>query len=381
MWQPLVVLVGWLYEHFFLLLPLPHPLQAAYLSNPGVTWLTIALLFRLWYLVPWWRRQHKSDDLATPHAGTPGEPYYENVRQRFADYQAAFQRWEPQIRLNFPIWRYYKRLATDQPDIIWRGRVLIIEKSLLERDRLQDLQPALARELMYYQCDDVALRDILAYYELSTEGCQQLWFNVFGLYVSWPIRWINTIAWPGYWDDRVEVADEFAFGVGQGYLLYTQIDEQIRQEEALKAERGVLAREIAHLKERLNVFQERATIRDWTVPGEDRPQSNYARSTDGYTLGLTDDYGQGHFMKKWNELRQHLKELRGRDHQLEQLEATFRVTHPMLEERRGLLAAHLGSEQTWRERQGIASPDQLAAFPGAQKLSGLASGTGRSTQA
>jgi hypothetical protein len=262
MWQPLVGLVGWLYEHFFLLLPLPHPLQAAYLSNPGVTWLTIALLFRLWYLVPW---------------------------------------------------------------------------------------------------------------------CQQLWFNVFGLYVSWPIRWINALAWPGYWDDRVEVADEFAFGVGQGYLLYTQIDEQIRQEEALKAERGVLAREIAHLKERLNVFQERATIRDWTVPGEDRPRSNYDRSTDGYTLGLTDDYGQGHFMKKWNELRQHLKELRGRDHQLEQLEATFRVTHPMLEERRGLLAAHLGSEQTWRERQGIASPGQPAALSGAQKLSGLASGTGGST--
>jgi hypothetical protein len=147
MWRPVVGISEWLYAHFFLLLPLPHSVQVAYLHNPGITWLTIALLFRLWYLVRWLRQRSKSDDLAKPLAGTPGEPYYENVRRRFADYQAAFERWEPKIQLKFPSWRYYKRLTTDQPNLFWRGRVLIIEKGLLEPNRLQDLQVELAREV------------------------------------------------------------------------------------------------------------------------------------------------------------------------------------------------------------------------------------------
>jgi hypothetical protein len=180
LWHPLVLAAVWPYEYFFMLLPLPSLMPPAYLHNAGLTWLTIALLFRLWYLGRWMYERGRSKDLAKPHSGTPGDSYYENVRRRFADYQAAMARWEPKHELRRPTWRYYKRLATDQPDLFWRGRTLVIEKSLLEPDRLPDLQPALARELMYYQCEDIAFRDILHYYQLSTTGRHKLWLNLFG---------------------------------------------------------------------------------------------------------------------------------------------------------------------------------------------------------
>jgi hypothetical protein len=232
---------------------------------------------------------------------------------------------------------------------------------------------------MYYQCEDVAFRDILAYYELSTVGCQQFWCNVFGLYFSWPMRWINALIWPEYWDDRVEVADEFCFGAGQGHLLYAQIDAQIQQEEALKAERGALAREIARLQEYSDVFQSRASIQDWTVPGEDRPEFEYRSSNEGYPLGFGDD-GYHHFVKKWDEVKQHSDSLKRRDSRLEKQEVHFRVMHPMLEERRGLLAAHLGSERTWMEQQGIAPSSSPATLSEGGRSSRLVGKTGESSE-
>lgn len=362
MWHPLDVAVVWLYEHFFLLLPLPHPLQAAYLHNAGLTWLTIALLFRLLYLVRWMHQRSTSKDLAKPHAGTPGDAYYENVRRRFADYQAALERWEPKIELRLPTWRYYKRRTTNQPDMFWRGRTLVIEKSLLEPDRLQELQPELACELMYYQCEDIAFRDILAYYHLGSAGYRQFWFNLLGLYFSWPIALINELVWPDYWNERVSVADEFAFGAGQGPLLYFQVDAKIQQEEALKQERGELAREIAQLQERWNAFQNKANIQDWTIPGEDPNERSSYHTYDGYSIGSSSNSAYGRFTMKWSELTQQIAELKQRDHRLGEQEAKLHEVRPMLEERRGLLAARLGSEQTWRKQHGIPPPSQTAAL-------------------
>lgn len=352
--KPLSTRALWLYEHFIALLSLPRFLQSAFLSNAGLAWLTIAILFRLMYLLQNVRHRHaQSKDLAKPHSGSPGDHYWETVRQRFKDYREALERWKPKVALRTPAWRYYKRLYTSQPDIYWRGRTLVIEKSLLSSDRVQELGPCLARELMYYNCEDVAFMGILASYPDHLTRGLVLW-NVLGFYVSFPVILANSFLWPSYWNQRVKVADEFAYALGQGHLLYFHIDMQVRQEEAIQQERREIAREIAQLEQQSQIFESQASISDWSLLDDDTRGYGYEsyRNTSG---------SQERFYRAWNRLSVQISELRKRDHQLGTQELKARSVRPMLEERRGQLAARLGTEQNWREQHGIISP--LSAIP------------------
>jgi hypothetical protein len=337
-----------LYEHCIALLSSPRFLQSAFLHNTGLIWLTIAILFRLVYLLQYVRCRARSKDLAKPHSGSPGDQYWEAVQRRFKDYREALERWEPKVPLRTPIWRYYKRLQTSQPDMYWRGRILVIEKSLLEPDRLQELAPYLARELMYYNCEDVAFMDILATYPDHLTRRLVLW-NVLGFYVSFPVILAKSFLWPGYWNERVKVADEYAYALGQGHLLHYHIDIQIRQEEALQQERREIAREIAQLEQQSKVFENQASIGDWSLPGDDTRAYSY--ETYHNTSG-----SQERFSLAWNRLSVRINELRKRDLQLGIQELEVRSVRPMLEERRGQLAARLGTEQSWMEQQGVTSP-------------------------
>ena len=117
-----------LYEHIHHAAVAPSFLAIVVLVNTGSTWLTIAILFRLVYLLRYVRHRAQSKDLAKPHSGSPGDHYWEIVQQRFRDYRGALERWEPKFALRTPTWRYYKRLQTGQPDMFWRGRKLVIEE-------------------------------------------------------------------------------------------------------------------------------------------------------------------------------------------------------------------------------------------------------------
>ena len=63
-WLPKPLSIGTLrlYEHFIALLSLPRFLQLAFLSNTGSIWLTIAILFRLVYLLQYVRSRAQSKE-------------------------------------------------------------------------------------------------------------------------------------------------------------------------------------------------------------------------------------------------------------------------------------------------------------------------------
>ena len=232
--------------------------------------------------------------------------------------------------------------------MFWRGRRLVIAKSLLEPERLQELAPYLARELMYYNCEDVAFMDILASYPDHFTRRLVLW-NVLGLYISFPVILAKSFLWPSYWNQRVKVADDYAYALGQGHLLHYHINMQVRQEEALKRERGVIAREIAELQQQSRVFANQESIRNWSLTGDDARVYGY-ESYHG-TSG-----SQERFYRAWNRLSVRISELRKRDLQLGMQELKAHDVRPMLEERRGQLAARLGTEQSWMEQHGITAP-------------------------
>lgn len=346
--EPLRRDASWLYERLVALLPLPPGLQSALLRSAGLSWLTIAMLFHLVYAVRYLSRRYLSKDMARPHDGTPGDHYWEAVGRCFRDYREALERWEPKFALRTPTWRYYKRLQTSQPDMVWRGRTLVIEKSLLEPDRLQELAPYLARELMYYNCEDVAFRDILNSYPDRLTWWLILW-NVLGFYVCLPVILAKTFLWPSYWKERVKVADEFAYALGQGGLLHFHIDMQVRQKEALQLERREIAREIARLEQQSQVFQNQASIGDWNLPGDDSRAYGYESNHGSYGF-------QERFYRAWNRLAVRINELRKRDLQLGIQELEEHSVRPMLEERRGQLTARLRTEQSWMEQRGITPP-------------------------
>jgi hypothetical protein len=337
-----------LYEHIITLLSHPRFLNSAFLPNTGLIWLAIAILFRLVYLLLYVRRRAQSKDLAKAHSGSPGDHYWETVQQRFKDYRGALERWKPKIALRTPTWRYYKRLYTSQPDMYWRGRTLMIEKRLLSSDLVQELGPCLARELMYYNCEDIAFMDILASYPDHLTRRLFMW-NLLGFYVSFPVILAKSLLWPSYWTERIKVADEYAYALGQGHLLHYHIDMQIRQEEALQEERSGIAREIAQLEQQSQVFENQASIRDWSLPDEDTRAYSY--ETYHNTAG-----SQERFWRVWNRLSVRISELRKRDLQLGIQELKAHSVRPMLEERRGQLAARLGTEQSWMEKRGITTP-------------------------
>jgi cell division protein FtsB len=328
----------WLYERPFVLLSLPHPVQSAFLHNAGLSWLLIAVLFRLGYLLRFLHYRALSKDLAKPYPGAPGEQYWEAVQRRFKDYREAIQRWEPGFTLRTPTWRYYKRLQTGQPDLFWCGRTLVLEKSLLEPERLQELGPYLARELMYFNSEDVTFRDILAYYPDRLSRQLILW-HLLGFCIFLPAMLAKQIIWPSYWDERVLVADNFAYVLGQGHLLHFHIDIQVRQEESIRRERAEIAREIARLNTQWQVFQNKANIQDWSLPSDNRYYESY-----GSYYGSRE-----RFNRAWNQLSIRINELRSRDLELGAQELKAHQARPMLEERRGQLAARLGTEQSWMD--------------------------------
>jgi hypothetical protein len=358
--EPLRGDVTRLYERLVALLPLPPSLQSALSYNAGLSWLTIAVLIHLAYAVRYLCRRRLSSDLARAHAGVPGDHYWEAVERCFRDYREALERWEPRVTLKTPSWRYYKRLQTGEPDMAWRGRTLVIEKSLLEPDRLQELAPYLARELMYYNCEDVTIREVLNSYPDRLTCWLVLW-NLLGLYVCLPVLLAKTYLWPSYWRERVMVADEYAYGLGQGGLLHFHIDMQVRQEEALREERREIAREIVRLEQQSRVFQAQASIGDWSLPGDDARTYSYesSYSSSGF---------QKQFNKTWNQLAARINELRKRDVQLGVQELAAHSVRPMLEERRGQLSARLRTEQRWMEQCGITPPPPIVPLPTAQEL-------------
>jgi hypothetical protein len=109
----------------------------------------------------------------------------------------------------------------------WRGRLLLIDQSLLASDRQQDLAPALAHQLAYYNSDDLWYCAFLECYPDGFSLVQLL--SGIGL---WLPALVKTLVWPVvYWRGRVLAADRFAFYCGQGIALYQQLRSQGDEEE------------------------------------------------------------------------------------------------------------------------------------------------------
>lgn len=354
--------VEWLYA--FLLTPLSilPPLHTAFLQNAGWTWLTLAILLRLSFFLRYLHRRSQSDDLARPFAGNPGDQYYEMVKRRYKEYKGSIQRWDPPFALRTPTWCYYTRWQSEQPDLFWRGRTLVIEKSLLAPDRLHELRPYLARELMYYNCEDVAFMDILASYPKSS-----ILLNVTGLCILFPVALINSLLWPKYWQGRTLVADDFAYGLGQGYALYVLLDTQAKQDDALIQQRRGIVREIAQLGMQLDMFQKKAAIKDWNL-------SNTPRIYYGGPRNLKEKDVAAQFRLLWDQAILTMEELKKREMSLELQVQKAHKTRPFLDERIGQLRARVGTEQRWKARQGILPPIATKTLSTQQVLPQLRSG-------
>jgi hypothetical protein len=318
----------WLNLHHFV--RIPHSSHLAILDHPGLTWLCLALFIQLGYLPRFLRRRMKKRYLGTSYSGNPGGQYWENIQRRFKDYQQAVLRWEPKFSLKTPIWHYYKRQESSQPNLFWRGHKLVIEKDLLKAENAQELAPLLARELMYYNCDDVTFKSILAYYPDHFSRWQLL-LHLLGLSILFPVMFMLRYSWPSYWEKRALVADKYAYYLGQGHQLYFHIQVALQQEEQDKRKRREITREIHELEE-----QQKA-------------------HAGGYSLSLTH---QRYNYQNPRQLAHQLEQLRQWEQQLLQLEQQALEVHPMLEQRREQLVALLGTEQTWMKQRGIAPPVQ-----------------------
>ena len=147
--------------------------------------------------------------------------------------------------------------------------------------------------------------DILASYPDHLTRKLVLW-NLLGLYVCFPVILAKSLLWPSYWTERVKVADEYAYALGQGHLLHYHIDMQIRQEEALQQERNGIAREIAQLERQSQIFENQASIRNWSLPGQGTMSSSY----EAYHNTTS---SQEQFYLVWNQLLIRIGELRKRD--------------------------------------------------------------------
>ena len=337
-------IVFWLYSRPFVLLP--HSIQLAFFHHPGLTWLCLATFIQLGYLPRYLYRRIKKHDLGASYSGNPGGQYWENIQRRFKEYQQAILRWEPKFTLKIPTWYYYKRQESSQPGLFWRGPKLIIEKDLLRVERVQELAPLLARELMYYNCDDMTFRDILSYYP-DRFSRWHLLLHLLGLNILLPVMLMLWFSWSSYWEKRTLVADKFAYYLGQGHLLYFQIHMPLQQEEQIKQKRQEIAREIRELEER------RRTHRD------DYSHSFAVRS---YSYEYTDSS----YLNPRQIARQ-IERLWQEHHQLlEQEQQAFEV-HPMLEQRHEQLIALLGTEHTWMEQHGIAPPVQATTLSPVQE--------------
>lgn len=314
---------------------LPHSILHIFLDHTGLIWLCLAIFIQLGYLLRYLRRRMKKRYLGTSYAGNPGGQYWENIQRRFKDYQQAILRWEPKFALRAPTWYYYKRQKSSQPNLFWRGHRLVIEKDLLKAEHAQELAPLLARELMYYNCDDMTFRDILSYYP-DRFSRWHLLLHLLGLNILLPVMLMLWFSWPSYWEKRTLVADKFAYYLGQGHLLYFQIHMPLQQEEQVKQKLQEITREIGELEERRRTHKDDYSF-SFDVRSYEYVDSSY----------LNPRQIVHRIERLWQE----------HHHLLEQERQAFEV-HPMLEQRHEQLIALLGTEQTWMEQQGIAPPVQ-----------------------
>jgi hypothetical protein len=331
---------------------LPHAMLHTFLDHLGLIWLCLALFIQLGYLLRYLRRRMKKRHLGTSYAGNPGGQYWENIQRRFKDYQQAILRWEPKFALRTPTWYYYKRQESSQPGLFWRGHKLVIEKDLLKAEHAQELAPLLARELMYYNCDDVTFKGILAYYPDHFSRWQMV-LHLLGLCYFLPVMFMLWFFWPSYWEKRILIADKFAYYLGQGHLLYLHIQVALQLEEQDKQKRREITREIQKLKEQMRAQEDDNSF------GFTLHSNGYTDSSNGDSKRLA---RQLEYLQQWEQ------------HLLKREQQAFEM-HPMLEQRREQLVALLGTEQTWMEQHGIAPPVQATTLSPVQEPRRLQSRT------
>lgn len=329
----------WLYSRPILLLP--YPIQLALLHHPGLFWLGLALLIHLYYLLWYLHRRAFKRDLGEPYSGDPGGPYWEMVQRRYKDYREAIQRWKPPFALKTPTFRYYKRRDSRQPDMFWRGDLLVIERDLLTPSRVQDLAPQLACQLMYYNSDDVVFMDVLSYYP-DRFSRWQLFLHISGICIFLPALFMKWRIWPGYWEHRTLVADRFAYYLGQGHLVSSQLHGQQEQQEQMVQQRKDVSRQIRHLQNEIN--------------------------TEGYQdYSLTHYHGSYGWQTRRQQLDHQLNALQQRQLQLLAEEEQALSASPMLEQRLEQLASLLHTEQSWMEQRGVTTPALVPPLPLAQE--------------
>jgi len=338
----------WLYSRPILLLS--HPIQSALFHNPGLFWLGLALLIRLYYLLWYLHRHAFKRDLGKPYSGDPGGPYWEMVQRRYKDYREATRRWKPTFALKTPqTFRYYKRRDSRQPDMFWRGGMLVIEMDLLTPSRVQDLAPQLACQLMYYNSDDVVFMDVLSYYP-DRFSRWQLFLHITGIGIFLPALFMKWCICPSYLEHRTLVADRFAYYLGQGHMIYSQVHAQQKQQEQTVQQRKDVSRHIRNLQDEINT----------------EGQQDYS---------LIQYHSSHGWQTRRQQLDKQLNELQQRQFQLLAEEEQALSVSPMLEQRLEQLASLLNTEQSWMEQRGITlpvlvTPPPLALEPPRQLPSG-----------
>jgi hypothetical protein len=360
----------WLY-HLPLLL-LPHTWQVVLIRQPGRYWLGITLFIHLWLLIAYLLRRRLTENLGEPH---PGGPYWETVQDLFKSYREAMQRWKPKWALKTPTWRYYKRQDSTQPDIYWHGRVLIIERGMFAQDRYEELATAIARELMYYNSDDLWVKDLLSYYPSGL----QIFLFLSGFCILLPALIIKESSWASHWEKRSLVADRFAYLVGQGLLLFQQVLLQLRQEDQLPELRRAAAQEIEEVTLKRDTVQRQINAHK-THLMEKRIQERYQRNSyyqSGYQSTTTypssflqpQTSAQGqetevipedetlHLLRQQrNQFNQEITALQERKLQLAVQEQQSYLIRPMLEHRMEQLAGLLNTEREWMRQRHLPIP-------------------------
>lgn len=321
----------WLLSRPFLVLPAS--LQKVLLANLGLMLLTYALLIRLLYLVRYACRRWYRVDLGVPYARGPR---WEVVQRRFADYQTAVQRWNPPFVLKTPSsFRYYKRQDSRQPDMFWRGRMLVIEHDLLTPERVQDLAWQLARQLAHYNSHDVDLMDVLSYYPEEFSFFQFV-LSLTGLCFFFPVILFKWMFIEPYWEQRTLVIDKFTYELGQGHAIYYQIQSQLNQQ-------GRLAEDRLELRKQMNKLRQEKTKVE-----QDKRLTVY-------------DEQKGTWLTRSQEIDGELQTLERRHQQLILQEELTRITipRPMYEHRLEQLAALLNTEISAIEQLGVSPASSI----------------------
>jgi hypothetical protein len=363
----------WLYQQPLLLLP--HTWRVALMHRTALYWLCFTLLIHLWLLVLYLIRRHPADNLGEPY---PGGPYQETVQNLFKSYRESMQRWKPKWALKTPTWRYYKRQDSSQPDIYWKGRILVIEIGMFAPERHEEFAIALARELMYYNSNDIWVKDILSYYPSGW----LLPMFLSGLCMTLPAVLIKQYGWSPYWEKRTLVADRFAYLVGQGMLLFQQIYIRLRREDNVPQLRRDLSQDLQELTHKRDTLQEQINdhkarlIQKYQEERQRLQYNDYQRyGYDGtyhsslfqpqqgqQTIVVPEDDTLREMRKERNQMNTSIADLEERIRQLTVQEQLSFAIRPMLEQRLEQLAGLLNTEWQWMQQRGIPVPANYQAI-------------------